>query len=1124
MTNDAPTTERFAGALRPLRWSTASMSGSWPVDGDFVLPAGTVTFLLTDVEGSTASWERAPSAMGPAIARHYEILDSAVGAHGGVRPQEQGEGDSIVAAFGRASDAVLAALDAQRALSTEPWPAELRTPLRVRMAIHTGEAQLRDEANYVGQTIIRTARLRAIAHGGQVLVSQAVRDLMVDHLGDRIELIDLGTHRLKDLARPERVWQVAGDGLAREFPPLRSLDAVPNNLPTELSTFVGRQTEIASLCALMKGNRLVTITGSGGAGKTRLAQQAAAQVTDDHPDGTWWIELAPIDASQVRSKVAAAVSITEPARLVERLAGRMLLVLDNCEHVLDTVAPLAHQILAACPDVSVLATSRSPLDVPGEVTWRVPPLAVPNGKETVSIERLAQFDAVQLFVDRARRARPNFVLTNDNGPSVAELCSRLDGIPLAIELAAARAKSLTAEQILSGLADALRLLTGGSRLVMPRQQTLEASIAWSHELLGDRERMLFRRLAAFAGGWDLEAAEAICADSALPAMAVLDCLEHLIDQSLVRVDEARGAARYEMLETVRQFAARLLADHADEAHALPERHGDWYARLAAEVGPLVETREQDAAVAALAADRSNLAAALRRLQMREDGDKLGRMVVDCSAFWDVSDTPAEGRTWTTAALDVLGERNDALAARLLEGRARMIQRMGTMHPTEDLDRALAIAERTGDRRTAGRVRVMLAQTVGLLDLAAAIQLIRSGIEDSRAAEDHFNVVLAAYKQAWLHLFRGEDRQLREVVAAGEPLIRGFGVRTLLHQLNSYRCAVWMHEADHQHMALMGDPASESFVRAEATRLLGQVLFTGDHGDEGPSTAHLEERTRYYLRIENHYLVMTSAIALIVALRIRDRNDEACEAADRGRALLPRLALWPSFGAVCALAAGDLDRARAYLATYQSMAASAGLNVRLEANVAEVLLARHDGELATAETVVHERLALAVEHGYVREIVDSLELLAGLAVAQGSWVNGARLAGAAFEQRETHPLRARIEPIRSILAADVATARSALGDSAFDSAFAEGRRLTRDDAVAYAQRMRGERARPTLGWRSLTPTERRVADLARLGRSNAAIAVELLMGAETVKTHLSRIYAKLGFANRTQLAAFVPPAD
>ena len=316
--------------LRPLRWAAPSMTTpARPTSGHdgFALPVGTVTFLLTDVEGSTLGWQSAPELMGSAIARHYEILERAVAANGGVLPQEQGEGDSIVGAFGRASDALKAAVEAQQALAVEPWSEGLLTPIRVRMAMHTGEAQMRNEANYVGQAIIRTARLRAIAHGEQVLVSQAARDLAVDQLGSEVELLDLGMHRLKDLARPEHVWQVAAPGLRREFPPLKSLDAVPNNLPMDLSTFVGRQADISTVAALVETNQLITVNGTGGAGKTRLAQQVAAQLSDRFEDGTWWIELAPLHPSAVLGVIAAAVADptarpSRPGRYdVDRAAG-----------------------------------------------------------------------------------------------------------------------------------------------------------------------------------------------------------------------------------------------------------------------------------------------------------------------------------------------------------------------------------------------------------------------------------------------------------------------------------------------------------------------------------------------------------------------------------------------------------------------------------------------------------------------------------------------------------------------------------------------------------------------------------------------------------------------------------
>jgi class 3 adenylate cyclase len=469
---------------------------------------------LTDIEGSTRGWETAPEVMGRAVGRHYALLDEAVTAHHGVRPVEQGEGDSVVGAFARASDAVAAALAAQRALVSEAWPEGGH--LRVRMAVHTGEAELRGEGNYFGPAVIRCARLRAIAHGGQVLVSQASADLVVDRLPDGASLADLGSHRLRDLGRPERVFELRHSDLPGGFGPLRSLDVLPNNLPVQLTTFVGRRQELAEVTGLLASTRLLSLTGAGGCGKTRLALQLAAEVAEHFPGGVWLVELASVsDPDRVAAAVAGAVGERDGGGdVVETIVGRLgaeaaLVVLDNCEHVLGSVAALADLLLRRCPRLVMVATSREPLGVPGETGWRVPSLSLPGRFEPIEVEALSQFDAVRLFLDRAAKARPNFVLGTANAPAIAQLCSRLDGIPLAIELAAARVRGMTVEQVAAGLDDRFRLLTGGARTVLPRQQTLQASVDWGFALLSEPERVVFRRLAVFAGGFSLDAAERV---------------------------------------------------------------------------------------------------------------------------------------------------------------------------------------------------------------------------------------------------------------------------------------------------------------------------------------------------------------------------------------------------------------------------------------------------------------------------------------------------------------------------------------------------------------------------------------------------------------------------------------
>ena len=1103
-----------------------------------MLPLGTVTFLLTDVEGSTLGWQTNGPVMGAAIARHYEILDAAVAAHGGVRPQEQGEGDSVVAAFGRASDALLAAIDAQRALALEPWSGLLAGPVRVRMAIHTGEAQMRDEANYVGQAIIRTARLRAIAHGGQVLVSQAARDLAVDQWGGRLELVDLGVHRLKDLARPEHVWQLAADGLGREFPPLKSLDAVPNNLPMELSSFVGRESEIATVVGLVERNRLVVVNGAGGAGKTRLAQQVAALLSDRFVDGVWWVELASLDPGSVLSMVASVVSVTDPARLAERLAGRsVLLVLDNCEHVLDVVAPLVHAIHVRCPNVYVLATSRGSLDVPGEVTWRVPPLSLPLPGVVVPVDRLGQFDAVRLFVERACRARPNFVLTNANGPVVAELCARLDAIPLAIELAAARAKSLTPEQILSGLEDSLRLLTGGSRVVLPRQQTLEASIDWSHNLLGGKERVLLRRLSVFSGGCDLVAAEGVCADrDLLGEMDVLDALERLIDQSLVNVNETGGTARYQLLETVRQYAARQLIE-AGETDPLAERHTQWYTKLAAEVGPLAEGPFEAKCIATLLPERENIAAVMTRLRDMGLAERLADLVLALAACWDHSDQNLTGSDWTTVVLDLLGPTPSVLRGRLLGARAKHHSLAARMDRTmESAQEATVIAERFGDHETIGRARCQLANATRFFDPAAALRLYEQASADCRAVGDLYGETMAEVNRNWGNFLTGNMVGMREGLRRSEGLVSQLSNPAMTNTWLAFHISTCLASGDHEATRSGLDRLTYK-PGLQPPPLLVNLLARADitlQTETGLTGGNLEELYEQVRRMErsDHQMFAFMLRGLIARVHhIRDEFPEVMQLTDATLAaavasgpMMVRTIIDMHFvGVQAALALGDLGDAKRRLGLAASFVGPGASRLLVgEFHVTRALVGRADGDLVGAESDVHLALSVAAEQGMMREVLLCFELLAGLAACHGSWAEAARLAGAAEQQREDRKLGLRVEPHRSQHAADLGAARVALGGGVFDAAFDEGRRLSLDDVVAFAQRTRGERGRPTIGWLSLTPTERRVADLARAGLSNAGIAKELLMGAETVKTHLSRIYAKVGVANRTRLAALTPP--
>ena len=487
-------------------------------------PTGTVTFLFTDMEGSTRAWETHPSEMHAALKQHDEIVAKEVQAHTGAIILERGEGDSVFAVFARASDAVAAACEIQRTMRKESWPAHL--PMRVRIAIHTGEA----DADYRGPHVNRAARIRAIGHGGQILISGVTAGIVHGALPDGASLIDLGQHRLRDVSEMERVFQLVHPDLRADFPPLKSLSNFRQNLPVQLTSFIGREQEREIVHALLADHRVVTLIGSGGCGKTRLAIQVGSDMLEQFPDGVRFVDLAPLsDPSLVVDAIAGAVGVkveqgvSTADALVRGLEGtKTLIILDNCEHVVKACADAVGSLLRTGDSVRVLATSREPIHLPGEMTWRVPSLSLPNG--ATSIEEIKACEAIQLFLDRAAAARHEFMLTISNAEVITDICRTLEGVPLAIELAAARAKVLTPREIRDRLSDRFRLLTGGRG----RHQTLRSTIDWSYNLLSDNERGLFRRLSVFAGGFDLAAAGAVW-----PEGDPLDDIEQLVDKSLV---------------------------------------------------------------------------------------------------------------------------------------------------------------------------------------------------------------------------------------------------------------------------------------------------------------------------------------------------------------------------------------------------------------------------------------------------------------------------------------------------------------------------------------------------------------------------------------------------------------
>jgi len=535
-----------------------------------------VTFLFTDLEGSTRLWEEHRAEMHGALARHDEILRDAIETHGGVIVKTTGDGAH--AAFASAHDAIGAAVDAQIALGAEQWGST--GALKVRMGVHSGHAEAR-AGDYFGPALNRAARLMSVAHGGQIVVSGATEELSRELIPEDVTLVDLGQHRLRDLGHAEHVFQVVHGDLVRDFPPLASVESYPSNLPQQVTTFVGRDAELDEVARALDDTRVVTLTGVGGVGKTRLALQTAAELLPRFRNGAWLCELGPLsDASGVPDLVATALSIERRAdetttdSLVASLRDReLLLVLDNCEHLIVPAARLVDAIVRSCPSVRVLATSREGLGVSGERLFMVRSLGVDDDDSNPTA--LLASDAVQLFVDRARDARGGFVATEDNAPAIAHVCRRLDGIPLAIELAAARSRMMSPREIARRIDERFRLLTGGSRTAVERHQTLRAAVDWSYALLDADERALFDRLGVFAGGFTFEAAEAVALDPG-SNLDVVDGLGQLVDKSLVVAEEdADGGTRYRLLETIRQYALEHL-DLAEVSDDVRRRHAEYY--------------------------------------------------------------------------------------------------------------------------------------------------------------------------------------------------------------------------------------------------------------------------------------------------------------------------------------------------------------------------------------------------------------------------------------------------------------------------------------------------------------------------------------------------------------------
>jgi predicted ATPase/class 3 adenylate cyclase len=807
------------------------------------LPTGTVTFLFTDVEGSTALWEADPKAMGTALARHDELLRAAFRDHDGHIFATSGDGFAVV--FRRVQDAAAAAVAAQLGLTddTSSGPA-----LQVRMGIHTGEAEERD-GDYFGPTLNETGRLLGAGHGGQVLVSGVSRELLGTRVPQGAGIADLGEHRLRDVERPFRIWQITHPELAADFPALRTMDHRRDNLPTQVTSFVGRHQELAELDKLIRGARLVTVIGAGGSGKTRLAIEAAAGLVDEFPDGIWFADLAPMeDPSRVIATVARAMGLAEPGgadpvqsvvTAVESRTG--LAVLDNCEHVLAEVRAVVAGLMRGAPSIRLLATSREALALQGEVVSPLPPFRTPS--EDATMADLRAFDAIRLFEERGDAARPGFRLTPANGDAVRRICRRLDGIPLGIELAAARLRVLSPEELARRLDDSLAALGTAGTDIVPHHRTLEATLEWSFGLLDEDERLLLARLSVFSGGWALEAAEEVAAGNGIDASAVLDLLGSLVDKSLVVVGEGPTGTRYRLLEPVRQYALGKAADMRT-GEEVPARHAAYFAQLVENgfhelVGP-DEVQWLDR----LEADIDNIRQALD--WHLDSGNAQGGQLMAGALyrFWARTRRRYEAEEWRTRMLAADQTPGQSLARTLLIGSFFDGYRLGEavdlyrqFGPPEELaialhNRGVFAIQQDGDWRLASR-------------------LYQEALEIN-TAQDRFTgfqtITLAGIKMYW----EGDLDAATALLGVAVPETRRFGSANLLHSALQHLGDLELQVGDleaatralEEALALEERPGARIMYVGGALVLLAQVAMQG--GD--PDLA-IEQLDRLHHQIE-----------------------------------------------------------------------------------------------------------------------------------------------------------------------------------------------------------------------------------------------------------------------------------
>ena len=973
--------------------------------GQGVLPEGTVTFLMTDAERSTSLWFTDPAAARAALVDQERVIRDAVAAWNGLLPIEQGEGDSVVAVFRRAPDAVAAAVAAQLELAAVGG-------LSVRMAVHTGEAQLRDSGRYIGAVLHRCARLRGLARGGQIVVSEVTRALVIDELPADVSLVNLGMQWLRGLPGPERVFGAHHPELPRDVRNLRLSRTVATVRPS-LSSFVGRRREIEQLVQLLGVHQgLVTLVGVGGSGKTRLALAVASEVASEKACPGVLVELATVkDGALVWPKVIEAVGApVQPGRPAPDLLAdylgerRILIVLDNCEHVIEAAADVVAGVLTRCRGVMILATSRERLGVEGETTWDVPPLSLSadDGERRDS-------DAVRLFLERAREARPTFDPSLAERHLIASICSELDGLPLAIELAAARLRLLGLIEIDAGLTDRFKLLTDAPRGATDRQRTLQASMDWSYGLLTEPERILFRRLGVFVGGWTLAAASTVACDRDLPEPSVLDVLGGLVDKSLISTDTSAGTVRYSMLETVRQYALERLAESGDEQR-LRDRQLDCFVRFAAEL----ETGQwamTPGGRAQIELEMPNLRASIAHAAATapEAGLRIAAALV---WRWRERGLYREGADALQLVLDSAGDTATTSRARALAALALLSGYAGDfVRNAELLQQLIAVNEAIDDAHAAAFALVLQGVLTTFVDPAAGREVLERAVT---AARTDGHPILLCDALMWLvvaEVMAGDssnlDRRISETRAVAEAIDHrqalawcwfAYSVQAELRGQPTVE-----RDCAERILALSEDVLDPVITSAGLARLTNAAVKTG-HGEamrERIAAAREQFRTSGAPLAE----IQTTIDAALLDLAAGDTTSARATAAAviAPDVLLPLQQRWQAtfILAWAAVADNDIVAARTHAGELREHALG---NIDALAG-AQMLEARavldQDDELA--QRLAHDALATFSERGRDAETIFAIELLGAIAYRQGSLDYAARLLSAAENARRQRGL-------------------------------------------------------------------------------------------------------------------------